>query len=67
MYGKKARRSSLHALDVYSTAMVCASGHRRSEAIDFYRAPGFLVMGFAKDGIDTKENPQKGASHVPSI
>ena len=63
------RRVVLHSMHLMSTARqwYARSGHRRSEAIDFYRAPGFLVMGFAKDGIDIKENPQKGASHVPSI
>lgn len=52
------RRVVLHSTHLMSIARQWyeRSGYRRSEAIDFYPVPGFLVMGFAKDVIDIKEN-----------
>ena len=52
------RRVVLHSTHLMSIARQWyeRSGYRRYEAIDFYPAPGFLVMGFAKDLIDIKEN-----------
>ena len=52
------RRVVLHTTHLMSIARQWyeRSGYRRSEAIDFYPVPGFLVMGFAKDVLDIKEN-----------
>lgn len=52
------RRVALHSTHLMSVARQWyeRSGYRRYEAIDFSPVPGFLVMGFAKDLIDIKEN-----------